>query len=119
MPAEWRTREVEYGDLMLLVEWQDASCAVCGSKGTELVEDHDWNTGLTRGYLCRSCNTREAKSDSPLWRAYRERPPTAILGMTIEYVSMMGTPTTRSQRDPAELRKAAGMLHVPYVKRKD
>ena len=38
--------------------FHDGRCAICGRKN-ELVEDHDHNTGLFRGWLCRSCNTSE------------------------------------------------------------
>lgn len=42
----------------LLCMWQDGRCAVCGLRG-DLVTDHDHNTGLIRGHLCRGCNAKE------------------------------------------------------------
>lgn len=43
--------------------WQDGRCALCGFRDRSLVEDHCHDTGLVRGYLCRSCNVTEGKSD--------------------------------------------------------
>ena len=36
---------------------QNSKCAICGI-ATELVLDHDHNTGKIRGFLCRSCNAK-------------------------------------------------------------
>lgn len=68
-----------------LARWQDERCALCG-KRQGLVEDHDHATGLTRGYLCTSCNAREgfAGHIQP-FALYRAFPPTALLGLTIRY----------------------------------
>jgi hypothetical protein len=62
-------------------------CAICGENRRRLVCDHDHATGLVRGWLCVSCNTREGAAVGPgtVFTAYRERPPTAILGLTIRY----------------------------------
>lgn len=68
-----------------LDNWQAGRCAVCAYALGELVTDHDHRTGLVRGLLCRSCNTREGMgANGPIAR-YRERPPAAILGLTIRY----------------------------------
>lgn len=69
----------------MLREWQSGRCAVCGDDRQELVEDHDHDSGLTRGYLCRSCNLGEGVHRSPVFDLYRERYPTLILGLTIPY----------------------------------
>lgn len=60
---------------------------MCGARPTsKLVEDHDHETGLTRGYLCRGCNHRESRGPSRrLFDDYRSRPPTEILGLLIYY----------------------------------
>lgn len=67
-----------------LVTWQDERCAVCGSPDADR-EDHDHQTGLTRGYLCGSCNVREASSGLRVFALYRWRHPTSILGLTLPY----------------------------------
>jgi hypothetical protein len=71
----------------LLSVWQDGRCAICGSRDMRLCEDHDHISGLVRGLLCHSCNTREGMNggeDNPFGR-YRLRPPTLILGLEIRY----------------------------------
>ncbi|MFB7592417.1 endonuclease domain-containing protein [Streptomyces sp. NPDC056169] len=71
----------------LLSWWQAGRCAVCGVTGLHLAEDHDHVSGLVRGYLCRSCNTREGMtggSDNPFGR-YRVKHPTSILGLELRY----------------------------------
>lgn len=107
----------EPGDSELLRLWQDRRCAVCGFPDVRaLVEDHDWNTGLTRGYLCRSCNTHEGfAGDEEPWVTYRDNPPTSILGLRIEYVNPFGGPTTREHVSEETKKNAAGKLHIPYV----
>lgn len=72
-----------------LEQWHDGRCAICGGRSS-LVEDHDHQTGLVRGLLCRGCNTREGSSywasrTDTIYAKYRKRPPTAILGMVIRY----------------------------------
>ncbi|MGW1492547.1 endonuclease domain-containing protein [Streptomyces sp. NPDC002402] len=70
----------------LVMWWQDGRCAVCGHR-YGLVEDHDHGTGLTRGWLCHSCNIREGMyrgAGNPFER-YRSRPPVAILGVRLRY----------------------------------
>jgi hypothetical protein len=65
--------------------FHDGRCAVCGRK-KELVEDHDHTTGLFRGWLCRSCNTKEGMSSHPVYVKYRQRNPATILDATWEYI---------------------------------
>lgn len=55
-------------------------CAFCGRTDTRLVIDHDRNSGLIRGLLCVSCNTREGRLD-PAFDEYRKAPPAARLGL--------------------------------------
>ena len=64
-----------------LAQWQARRCAGCGDQG-DLVVDHDHHTGMVRGLLCKSCNTREphAPLESALGR-YRTRPPVLLLGL--------------------------------------
>ena len=64
--------------------WHGHRCAVCGFHELRLVEDHDHDTGLIRGLLCRSCNGREPH-DNGLFQKYRERPPALILGIHLRY----------------------------------
>jgi len=97
---------VEFSDMAALSMWQDGRCAICEVEGQELVTDHDHSTGLVRGLLCRSCNTREGFSCGPsghgtdVFRAYRHRPPTTILGMTIRYLD----PFTGEYAEPEQPR---------------
>lgn len=82
----WDTRTPEsQGDARSrLRAWHGGRCAVCGYRDVRLVEDHDHETGLIRGLLCRSCNGREPHDDGP-FRKYRERPPAQILGIHLRY----------------------------------
>lgn len=79
-------------DLAVLALWQECRCALCGTDVPEsrLVKDHDHDTGLVRGLLCRPCNTIEAHTTSfrvsrEAVRAYRQQPATARLGLRIPY----------------------------------
>ena len=69
-----------------LMEMQGGACAVCGAV-VVLIVDHDHETGLIRGLLCRSCNIREGQMASGLLdvvyediAAYLAAPPAAGLG---------------------------------------
>lgn len=64
--------------------WHGRRCAACGHRDLRLVEDHDHETGLIRGLLCRSCNGKEPH-DNGLFRKYRERPPAQILDIHLRY----------------------------------
>lgn len=70
----------------LLHTWQEKRCAICADEG-DLVNDHDHQTGLMRGLLCRQCNTNEGMDGRPwsVYQRYRDRPPTAILGIRVRY----------------------------------
>ena len=56
-----------------LALWHDGRCGICGPCWGDLVLDHDHETGLVRGYLCRGCNAKEgARYPAPAiahWRA--------------------------------------------------
>lgn len=67
-----------------LTAWHGRRCAVCGVRHLPLVDDHDHDSGLIRGLLCRRCNGKEPH-DNGLFRKYRERPPTQILGIRLRY----------------------------------
>ncbi len=82
------TAAARHTDEETLRTWQSGRCAICGATGRCMVCDHDHETGLVRGWLCVSCNTREGVAiglPGTVMAAYRERPPTAILGLTIRY----------------------------------
>lgn len=87
--------------------WHRGSCAACDGGG-DLVLDHDHKTGLVRGYLCRSCNSREphAESGSVLGR-YRERNPASILGIKVRYWSPWSGYAEPVQEPTPEERRAA------------
>ena len=71
----------------LLADWQDDRCAVC--KGCSDVLDHDHETGLVRGWLCRFCNSQEGHGYIPggRYERYRAKNPASILGLAIRYYS--------------------------------
>lgn len=72
----------------LLSWWQDGRCAVCNVRGMHLAEDHDHVSGLVRGYLCRSCNTREGlygEPDASPFARYRVKHPASILKLELRY----------------------------------
>jgi hypothetical protein len=69
---------------MLMGEWQDSRCAICGCRTRWLVEDHDHRTGLFRGFLCQSCNTMEPGSPG-VYAMYREHCPAIIFNIKRTY----------------------------------
>jgi hypothetical protein len=105
-------RTLPFDDDTALSLWQAGRCAVCEDTGLELVSDHDHTSGLVRGLLCRSCNTREGFSYEPgesrnVFVSYRQRPPTVILGLEIRYwdpIAKDFAPDRRGEpeRDPWE-----------------
>ncbi|ACX71112.1 hypothetical protein pZL12.35c [Streptomyces phage ZL12] len=66
--------------------WQRGRCAICGTV-EPLVTDHEHETGLVRGLLCRTCNTNEGMNGLPgtVYARYRERNPAQILGIRRRY----------------------------------
>jgi len=56
-----------------LLQRSNECCELCGFKPEEgwkaLAIDHDHNTGLIRGLLCRSCNLTMGYLDNPEWMA--------------------------------------------------
>jgi hypothetical protein len=63
--------------------WQDGRCAVCGIS-RPLVIDHDHDTGLIRGLLCKSCNIREAREEG-IFQKYRAQNPAHMLSLNLAY----------------------------------
>jgi hypothetical protein len=74
----------EHALYMVLLAWQGDRCAVCSFRDPRLVRDHDHETGMVRGLLCRSCNGLEPH-DVGLFEKYRSRPPADILGIQLRY----------------------------------
>lgn len=92
-----KTREDAFFD------WHQGRCAVCGGNMRgDLVEDHCYNSGMTRGYLCRGCNISEGSSPAPVFRKYREYPPAFIVNHCREYRSPFGLPAVRAPRASRE-----------------
>jgi hypothetical protein len=62
-------------------------CAICGAEPLDgrLVIDHCHASGQVRGWLCRSCNTREGVSGDPLIVRYRRLHPAALLNVYRPY----------------------------------
>ena len=84
-PACWEWDPIETDDGGAFEEWHAGCCAICG-RGGELVTDHCHQTGLVRGLLCRSCNTREGTNHVfVLYDRYRWRHPAAITGYVERY----------------------------------
>lgn len=74
----------------LLRSWNHGVCAICSATNryARIVEDHDHDTSLIRGYLCSSCNTGE--NGSTQWVGYRERNPATILGLKLRFRDKWG-----------------------------
>ena len=85
LPDHWaRSDETEHRRI-LMIEWQHDRCGMCGLRWPRQVIDHDHETGLIRGYLCRSCNTSEGLSDGAGFVKYRKRYPALICGYQAYY----------------------------------
>ena len=78
-PACWDWPAVVATSSEEFVDWHKGRCAVCGDDGRRLVVDHCHDTGLVRGYLCRSCNVLEGTGTNDIFEDYRLRPPAVIL----------------------------------------
>ena len=84
-PEHWESIDELEKRRLLMAVWQRERCAVCGRKSYgSLDTDHDHETGLVRGYLCRSCNTVEGFGGGLIFAKYRERCPAVICGY-VEY----------------------------------
>ena len=89
----------------LLKRWHAGRCAICAWDKERLLADHDHETGWVRGWLCRSCNTREAINPGGIWEKYRQRNPAGICGVQVMYISpYSGLPWI--PRTPAEIEAA-------------
>lgn len=101
-----------------LLHWHEFRCALCGFPDFGLVLDHDHETGLVRGRLCRSCNISEGMGSAPVVLKYRQRNPASILGIQIVYWSpFTGYAEPVPYEDPEEkrrrLRDAIDRMHMP------
>lgn len=85
-----------------LRRWQDGACAMCSARPERLLVDHCHRTGLVRGLLCTSCNTAEGLQSAPSFVAYRQRPPTVMLGLEEMYGSAWDAFTAASGAPPEE-----------------
>jgi hypothetical protein len=77
----------------VLADWQDERCAICGRP--DRVLDHDHETGLIRGWLCRKCNQHEGNAGDDqrdIYVAYRTCNPATILGIRLVYVDKLFGP---------------------------
>ncbi|MDA1384348.1 MULTISPECIES: endonuclease domain-containing protein [Glycomyces] len=75
-----------YEAFKTIATWQDGRCAVCGVYA-DLVLDHNHGNGLVRGWICRSCNSREGSphDNSEVMKNFRTRNPASILGIRISF----------------------------------
>ena len=85
-PGLWPKLDAHQQQWVLLRGWHRGRCAICGTTRARLVEDHSHETGLTRGFLCQSCNVREGYKWGGVYDKYRERYPASILAIGIPYV---------------------------------
>ncbi|WP_323187912.1 MULTISPECIES: endonuclease domain-containing protein [unclassified Streptomyces] len=71
----------------LLSWWQDGRCALCSSQQSDLVVDHDHETGLVRGLVCPRCSTREGMNslDAGPSARCRGHHPTMMMGVQLRY----------------------------------
>lgn len=107
-PACWSWLVSEGMDLD---DFQDGRCGACGVPNRRMVLDHDHDTGLIRGLLCRYCNAREGHASihgDHIWTRYRRRNPATILGVVERYVDPIfreediGNIARRMQRSHAD-----------------
>jgi hypothetical protein len=81
-----------------LLEYQLGACAGCGQRRVyRLNVDHDHETGLVRGLLCRRCNKvlRDVRDDINILgrlRLYLMSPPAQELGIVARATSPESTP---------------------------
>lgn len=89
---ETKTTDVEAE----LLAYQKRRCAHCGMairQRSDYVIDHEHSSGLVRGLLCYSCNTKEG-CGGEVWDSYRVNPPAALIGLSALYsqYSVIGRP---------------------------
>jgi hypothetical protein len=104
-PEGMRDRE-QLVALAALRAWQNGRCATCTlGDGGPLVYDHDHETGLLRGLLCRSCNIAEGTSMHPAFVGYRVRHPMLILGLEVRWTRPRpaATPNLAAEREMADI----------------
>lgn len=94
-----------------LRRWQAGACAMCSAQPERLLVDHCHRDGLVRGLLCTSCNTAEGLGSSPVFAAYRARPPAVMLGVEEMYGSPWGEVTPPFDVSPEE-RARRNAAHV-------
>jgi hypothetical protein len=86
--------------------WQADRCAVCGiSTPYSFVVDHDHETGLVRGYLCKRCNLHESGSTRLIYERYRLANPASVCGAEWEYAPPMPR-TVLTEDDSEAIRRA-------------
>ena len=85
-PEYWSQLSAHQQQWLLMRGWHRGRCAICATTLARLVEDHNHETGLTRGFLCQSCNVREGYRWHGVYDKYRERNPASILAISIPYV---------------------------------
>lgn len=96
------TLSKEICESAVMAEWHQGRCAICGCR-EKLVTDHDHETGLERGLLCRSCNACEGTRDGGIWDRYRQSNPATICGFQCRYFDPLSqeyaTPRPRARAD--------------------
>lgn len=108
--------DIEQGEQLathLLYDWQDGRCAVCG--GSADFRDHDHDTGIIRGLLCRGCNGQEggvAGFPGNRFERYRQQNPATMLGLRIRYWSPF---TGYAEPAPTAEEKFASSVRVAKV----
>lgn len=89
LPSTTETDDPE-GGLGAMSAWQAGRCAICGYAERTMVQDHDHETALIRGWLCRSCNVTEGRGDGGRFVRYRLINPATIFGVEERYVDLFG-----------------------------
>lgn len=91
-----------------LLRWHANRCGICGDEATgrNRHRDHDHETGLLRGLLCRGCNLHEGHCArrSCVCARWRERNSATILGISVMFKgtdsSWAGYYRRRGERPP-------------------
>jgi hypothetical protein len=89
-PAAPLATTTDLESVRLMRGWQGNRCAVCGLSPTilELDHDHDHDSRLIRGFLCKSCNSREGNKKAgrdEIFVRYRRENPATILKIEVSY----------------------------------